>query len=74
LDHSTREGSVAYPAQAMVLGPYMRLLWIGRRLVYCDHMGFNPFREQKKGVLDVALVVLAVAITVALVAWGFLGG
>lgn len=50
------------------------LLWIGRRLVYCDHMGFNPFREQKKGVLDVALVVLAVAITVALVAWGFLGG
>lgn len=37
-------------------------------------MGFNPFREQKKGLLDVAMVVAAVAVTIALVAWGFLGG
>ena len=37
-------------------------------------MGFNPFREQKKGLLDVDMVVAAVAVTIALVAWGFLGG
>jgi len=37
-------------------------------------MGFNPFREQKRGIIDVALLVTAVAVTVALVAWGFFGG
>jgi hypothetical protein len=37
-------------------------------------MGFNPFREEKHSILDVVLVVAAVAVTAALVAWAFLGG
>ena len=45
-----------------------------RRRRYPGHMGFNPFREQRHGVFDVAMVVVAVAITLALVAWGFFGG
>jgi hypothetical protein len=36
-------------------------------------MGFNPFRKQSKSLLDVALVVGFIALTLALVAWGFLG-
>lgn len=37
-------------------------------------MGFNPFREESHSALDVVLVVIAVALTLALVAWGFFGG
>lgn len=36
-------------------------------------MGFNPFGKQSKSVLDIALVVGFIALTVALVVWGFLG-
>lgn len=45
-----------------------------RRRRYPAPMGFNPFRDQRRGVFDVAMVVVAVAITLALVAWGFFGG
>lgn len=46
---------------------------VGRRR-YPASVGFNPFREQRHGVFDVAMVVVAVAVTLALVAWGFFGG
>lgn len=36
-------------------------------------MGLNPFREQSHGVLDVVLVVAAIALTLGLVAWGLFG-
>lgn len=36
-------------------------------------MGFNPFRDQDKSALDIALVVGFVLLTLAFVAWGFLG-
>lgn len=37
-------------------------------------MGFNPFREQRRSIFDVLLVLGAVALTLALVAWAFFGG
>ncbi len=36
-------------------------------------MGFNPFRKQRTSTTDVAIVVVFVALTLALVAWGFFG-
>jgi hypothetical protein len=36
-------------------------------------MGFTPFREESHSALDIVLVVVAVALTLALVAWGFFG-
>ena len=36
-------------------------------------MGFNPFRKQDKSMLDLGLVIGFVAVTLALVAWGFFG-
>jgi hypothetical protein len=36
-------------------------------------MGFNPFRKQSTSILDVALVVGFIALTLAVVAWGFFG-
>jgi hypothetical protein len=36
-------------------------------------MGFNPFRSQRKTTLDVAIVVVFGAVTIAVVAWGFFG-
>jgi len=36
-------------------------------------MGFNPFRDQKRSTADIALVVVFLAVTLALVAWGFFG-
>lgn len=36
-------------------------------------MGFNPFREQRRTLADVVMVVLALAVTLALVAWGLFG-
>lgn len=37
-------------------------------------MGFNPFREEKHGFFDVAMVVVALLVTLALVVWAFIGG
>ncbi len=36
-------------------------------------MGFNPFRRQRVSATDIALVAGFVILTLALVAWGFLG-
>lgn len=36
-------------------------------------MGLNPFRQQRKTLLDAALVVTFIVITLALVLWGFFG-
>ncbi len=36
-------------------------------------MGFNPFRRHRRTLLDVALVVLFAAITLAFVAWALWG-
>jgi hypothetical protein len=35
-------------------------------------MGFNPFRKQEKTLVDVLMVVLALAATVGLVIWAVL--
>ena len=37
-------------------------------------MGFNPFRPQSRSAADVGMVVAAVVVTLALVAWAFFGG
>ena len=36
-------------------------------------MGFNPFRQQSKSTLDIAIVVFFALVIVALVIWGFAG-
>jgi hypothetical protein len=36
-------------------------------------MGLNPFRKQRKNLLDVALVIGFAALTLAVVLWGFFG-
>jgi hypothetical protein len=36
-------------------------------------MGFNPFRDQERSVADIAAVVIALVVTVALLLWGFFG-
>ncbi len=36
-------------------------------------MGFNPFRRGKAATVDVVIVVVFLALTAAVVAWGFLG-
>jgi hypothetical protein len=36
-------------------------------------VGFNPFRPQSKSAFDVAMVVLALAATVAAVVWAVFG-
>lgn len=36
-------------------------------------MGFNPFREQERSVLDIVMVVLALLATVAVILWAVLG-
>lgn len=41
---------------------------------YSVAMGFDPFREQERSVLDVAMVVGAIAVTVGLVVWALVGG
>ena len=40
---------------------------------YDRRMGLNPFRPQKKNPMDVAMVVGALTLTIAAVAWAFLG-
>lgn len=37
-------------------------------------MGFNPFRPQSRTGLDVAMVVGALVLTVAVIAWAVFGG
>jgi hypothetical protein len=37
-------------------------------------VGFNPFREHEKTALDIAMVVIAVLATVAVIAWAILSG
>jgi hypothetical protein len=36
-------------------------------------VGFNPFREHEKSALDIAMVVVAVLATLAVIAWAILG-
>ncbi len=36
-------------------------------------MGFNPFREGRAATVDVVIVVVFLALTAAVVAWGFFG-
>jgi len=36
-------------------------------------MGFNPFRRQRKTIVDVAIVIGFAVLTFAAVAWAFLG-
>jgi hypothetical protein len=36
-------------------------------------MGLDPFRKQRRTALDVVLVILFAAITLAFVLWGFFG-
>ncbi len=50
-------------------GPMARRTPVPTMLV----MGFNPFRKQRTSTTDVAIVVVFVALTLALVAWGFFG-
>jgi hypothetical protein len=35
-------------------------------------MGFNPFREQERSLLDIVMVVLALLATVAVILWAVL--
>lgn len=37
-------------------------------------MGFNPFREHEKTVLDVVMILLALIATVAVIAWALFAG
>lgn len=37
-------------------------------------MGFNPFRPSSRNALDVWMVVAAIAVTLAVVAWALFGG
>jgi hypothetical protein len=32
-------------------------------------VGFNPFREQDKSIVDVVLIVLTVVVIIAVIAW-----
>jgi hypothetical protein len=36
-------------------------------------VGFNPFREQERSVVDIVMVVVAVAMTLAVIAWALFG-
>ncbi len=44
-----------------------------RKCATLSDMGFNPFRNQKRSATDIALVVVFVLLTLAVVAWGFFG-
>lgn len=37
-------------------------------------MGFNPFRPQRKDVVEIVMVAATIAVTVALVMWAALSG
>lgn len=36
-------------------------------------MGLNPFREQRKSPVDIAMVGFAIALTVAVIIWALMG-
>jgi hypothetical protein len=36
-------------------------------------VGFNPFREHEKSALDIAMVVVAILATFAVIAWAVFG-
>jgi hypothetical protein len=36
-------------------------------------VGFNPFREHRRTAFDIVLVVVAIVVTLALVAWAISG-
>lgn len=38
------------------------------------NMGFNPFRPHTKSTTDIALVIGAILLTLAVVAWALFGG
>jgi hypothetical protein len=44
----------------------------GRRQ-YHAHMGFNPFRKQRRSIADIAMVVGAIAATIAGLIWAMSG-
>ncbi len=44
----------------------------GRRRLYSPRMGFNPFRPQRKDVVDIVMVVGTILVAVALVLWAAL--
>jgi hypothetical protein len=37
-------------------------------------VGFNPFREHQNSAFDIAMVVGAVLVTLAVIAWAIFGG
>jgi hypothetical protein len=37
-------------------------------------VGFNPFREQEKSPLDIAMVVFAIVAILAVIAWALFAG
>jgi hypothetical protein len=37
-------------------------------------VGFNPFREHEKSILDIVMVVLALLATIAVIAWALFSG
>ena len=41
---------------------------------YRSLMGFNPFREQRRTMFDIVMVVLAVGTAIALVLWAIFSG
>lgn len=42
------------------------------RPLYSPRMGFNPFRDQRKDLVDVVMVVATILVAVALVLWAAL--
>ncbi len=39
---------------------------------YRDPVGFNPFRKQERGIVDLVMVVVAILATVVVVVWALL--
>jgi hypothetical protein len=48
--------------------------YFSRTPTYHAAMGFNPFRPQRRGVLDIAMVAGTILLAVALVLWAALSG
>jgi hypothetical protein len=46
---------------------------IGPRAYHVCSMGFNPFRDRSTTPLDIALVAVAITVTLALVLWAAFG-
>lgn len=41
---------------------------------YTDPMGFNPHRETGKAPFDIAVMAIAIVVTIGVVAWAIFGG